>query len=172
MNDTTLLWLDVETTGLNPSRHALLEVAMRATRADLEPYAEYHAVLAYNGVTDDFIRGMHGPNGLLDECARPDALPFSQAIRGMRDFVDGLPDDEIVPAGSSVRFDRDWLDHISPSILSRCSHRSFDVSSMLIANRLWDGPDAPKKTTDHRAEHCLDDELNIARWLRDVIWTR
>ena len=91
MNDTTLLWLDIETTGLNPSRHALLEVAMRATRADLEPYAEYHAILAYNGVTDDFIRGMHGPNGLLDECAGPDALPFSQAIRGMRDFVDGLP---------------------------------------------------------------------------------
>lgn len=147
MNDTTLLWLDIETTGLNPSHHALLEVAMRATRADLEPYAEYHAVLAYNGVTDDF-------------------------IRGMRDFVDGLPDGEIVPAGSSVRFDRDWLDHISPSILARCSHRSFDVSSMLIANRLWDGPDAPEKTTDHRAEHCLDDELNIARWLRDVIWAR
>ena len=166
MNDTTLLWLDIETTGLNPSRHALLEVAMRATRADLEPYAEYHAILAYNGVTDDFIRGMHGPNGLLDECAGPDALPFSQAIRSMRDFVDGLPDDEIVPAGSSVRFDRDWR------ILSRCSHRSFDISSMLIANRLWDGPDAPEKTTDHRAEHCLDDELNIARWLRDVIWAR
>lgn len=103
MNDTTLLWLDIETTGLNPSHHALLEVAMRATRADLEPYAEYHAVLAYNGVTDDFIRRMHGPNGLLDECA---------------------------------------------------------------------GPDAPEKTTDHRAEHCLDDELNIARWLRDVIWAR
>ena len=89
MNDTTLLWLDIETTGLTRHITRCLKWPCVPPASTWNPTPEYQRVLAYNGVTNDFIRGMHGPNGLLDECAGPDALPFSQAIRGMRDFVDG-----------------------------------------------------------------------------------
>ena len=63
----TLLWIDVETTGLDPDSDALLEIGMLYTDGGLHPIdAPLDLVLRWDGTPDDFIKGMHGPNGLLD----------------------------------------------------------------------------------------------------------
>ena len=65
----TLLWIDVETTGLDPDSDALLEIGMLYTDGGLHPIdAPLDLVLRWDGTPDDFIKGMHGPNGLLAEC--------------------------------------------------------------------------------------------------------
>ena len=65
----TLLWIDVETTGLDPDSDALLEIGMLYTDGGLHPIdAPLDLVLRWDGTPDDFIKGMHGPNGLLDAC--------------------------------------------------------------------------------------------------------
>ena len=65
----TLLWIDVETTGLDPDSDALLEIGMLYTDGGLHPIdAPLDLVLRWDGTPDDFIKGMHGSNGLLDAC--------------------------------------------------------------------------------------------------------
>lgn len=64
---TTLLWIDVETDGLDPERDHLLEVGLLATGSDLEPLdGGVFSPIRFDGPVDAFIGRMHGPNGLLD----------------------------------------------------------------------------------------------------------
>ncbi len=74
-----LLWLDLETTGLDPAKNVILEVAVSV--ADLAtPFVAtpiYHAVLVHHGQgLDPFIVDMHTKNGLLAECLESSLVPF------------------------------------------------------------------------------------------------
>ena len=137
---TRLLWVDTETTGLDPRTDPILEIGMIATGPDLEPVDDgFHTVVHWDGEPSGFIRAMHGPNGL--------------------------------PAGSTVRFDRDMIDSWMPGVLDGCSHRSLDVSALYEAVRMWNPTVLPDmaKTTDHRVMHCLADTLRFAREHRRLI---
>lgn len=90
MDDTLLLWVDVETTGLDPSHGAILEIGMRWTDTRLDRLdGGFSTPVAYAGPVDGFIERMHGPNGLLAACARPGAPTSDEAARLAR--VCGVP---------------------------------------------------------------------------------
>lgn len=175
MDDTLLLWVDVETTGLDPSHGSILEVGMRWTDAGLNRLdAGFSTPVAYSGPVDGFIMGMHGPNGLLAACADPTAPSPDAAARAARAYVASRLSDgtRILAAGASVRFDRDWLDMLMPGVLEGVHHRSLDVSALDEAARMW-APLAwaarPERLTDHRVDSCLDDELRLAAYYRDSL---
>lgn len=172
-NDVVFLWVDVETDGLDPHAASLLEIAMVATGPDLTRLDDgFTTVVAYRGEPSAFIQAMHGPNGLLDACRAPDAPTPAEAARAARAYVARwLARARIVPAGSTVRFDRAMLDAFDPLILDGCSHRSLDVSGLREAFQAWNptiGPDL-KPSTDHRSPHCLADSLRYARAWRRLI---
>lgn len=164
----TLLWIDVETTGLDPDSDALLEIGMLYTDAALNPIdAPLDLVLRWDGTPDDFIKGMHGPNGLLDACRH--GLEPKEAYRLAGEYAHRR---EALVAGSTVRFDRGMLDAHDPRILAGLGHRSLDVSALDEAARLWNPAcrDArPERTTDHRCLHCLDDSIRLARHYRTLM---
>lgn len=175
MSDTVLLWIDVETDGLDPDTAHLLEVSMRASTPDLTVFDSLHTVIrCLEPDGDGFTAAMHGPNGLLAECAGATAPEPAEAYAMVSRFMEGLPEDAVIlPAGASVRFDRAMLDAADPTMLARCSHRSFDVSTLAAMVRMWMPAVAgrmPSKTTDHRSEHCLDDEMRLARWMKGHVW--
>lgn len=77
-----LLWVDVETTGLDPSHGAILEIGMRWTDTRLDRLdGGFSTPVAYAGPVDGFIERMHGPNGLLAAWARPGAPTSDEAAR-------------------------------------------------------------------------------------------
>lgn len=164
----TLLWIDVETTGLDPDSDALLEIGMLYTDGGLNPIdAPLDLVLRWDGTPDDFIAGMHGPNGLLDACRH--GLEPAEAYRLAGEYAHRRP---ALIAGSTVRFDRAMLDAHDPRILARLGHRSLDVSALDEAARLWNPAyrDArPERTTDHRCLHCLDDSIRLARHYKRLL---
>lgn len=175
MDDTLLLWIDVETTGLDPSHGAILEIGMRWTDTRLDRLdGGFSTPVAYAGPVDGFIERMHGPNGLLAACARPDAPTPDEAARLARAYVASRLSDgvRVLAAGASVRFDRDWLDARMPGVLSGVHHRSLDVSALDEAARMWaplTWAARPERTTDHRVDSCLDDELRLAAHYRDAL---
>lgn len=175
MDDTLLLWVDVETTGLDPSHGAILEIGMRWTDTRLDRLDDgFSTPVAYDGPVDGFIERMHGPNGLLAACSSPGAPAPDEAARRARAYVESRLSDgaRVLAAGASVRFDRDWLDMLMPGVLEGVHHRSLDVSALDEAARMWaplTWAARPERTTDHRVDSCLDDELRLAAHYRDAL---
>lgn len=105
--------------------------------------------------------------------ARPGAPTSDEAARLARAYVASRLSDgvRVLAAGASVRFDRDWLDTRMPGVLSGVHHRSLDVSALDEAARMWaplTWAARPERTTDHRVDSCLDDELRLAAYYRDA----
>lgn len=173
---TLLLWADTETTGLDPDRGALLEVGLRYTDTDLNPLDDgFSTVVGYHGDVDAFIGDMHGSNGLLAACAARNAPSLGVAARAARLYVESRLDEgaRVLLAGSSVAFDRRWLDRWMPGVLDGLHHRVFDVSAIDESYAAW-RPDLhgrrPERTTNHRVDRCLDDSIRLARRYRDIAW--
>lgn len=183
-----LLFVDLETTGLDPrARYAgILEIGLRLVSPDLDVLAARSWVVPYPGewirtaraAADEPVREMHDASGLWTECADRAFVdadhPFVDALRWVRT----LEAREVPLAGSSVHFDRGWLDRHLPRLLEGRTHRLADVSAMrellarfgptgrrLVATR----PSAPVKA--HRVDPDLDASLAELRHYRNVIVT-
>ncbi len=155
--------MDLEMTGLDPARHAIVEIATIVTDDDLTTVAEGPDLVVAQppevlAGMDDFVRKMHVKSGLLDEIS---ASTCSLADAGTQtlDFIRShVPEPRTVPlAGNSIGMDRRFLAAHLPEIEEYLHYRSVDVSTLKELCRRW-YPDAlagaPKKAGGHRA---LDD---------------
>lgn len=135
MTDSNLIWVDVETTGLDPARDFLLEVAFVVTDADLTPGYAFTAVLPASmpADMDPTVLEMHTKNGLIEECAKARAS-FNEVwvARVLRERAAGAP-----LAGSTVSFDRAFLRAFLPEVEAVASYRNVDVSSVKELVKRW-----------------------------------
>lgn len=171
---SVLLFVDVETTGLDPKSDRLLEVSMHATDEQLQPLdAGLHMVLHDDAPVDNGIAAMHTPNGLLLEC-RQATITLAQAELLARNYCHKF--DKVLLAGSTVWFDRAFLDEQFHQLTREAnfSHRALDISAIDEAVKAWN-PDArahrPERTTNHRTERCLADTMRLAQYYRQIITT-
>src|SRR5207302_9416653 len=70
--DDRLVWLDLEMTGLDLSRHVIVEIAALVTYGELEPLDDGIDVIVHQppealAEMDDFVRNMHTKSGLSGE---------------------------------------------------------------------------------------------------------
>lgn len=174
-----LVWLDLESTGLDPARGKILEVA--AAVADLSapfdlgpfvsrvlPFSEWQYTLM-----DDYVRAMHTKNGLLFDCDQSGRLIGEVE----QELINLLPEpgtyereDTPTLAGSSVHFDHAWLRVHMPTLAARFSHRHYDVSAVKLFCRSLGMPKQPAAEA-HRAEADVRESVAHAelcvRWLRE-----
>lgn len=165
-----LLWLDLETTGLDPRKEQVLEVAVM--EADfLDPFNARHlytAVLPLDPgrVLIPFITEMHTKNGLLEDCERS-ITELAQVERDLLDLVPMVADKEerTTLAGSSIHFDHEFLKVYMPKFAARLSHRHYDISSWKLLARSMGRPHT-KPDPAHRA---MDDVLASIKDGRDTL---
>jgi oligoribonuclease len=133
-----LVWCDVETTGLDPDKDALLEVAFVVTDNDMHELDSSSWVLPFDGDTSGFheiVQKMHTKNGLWEECSRASRayvpewrrLVVEQMLRFLRKYTQ--KGEEI--CGSTVSFDKRFLEKHLPEVAAHFNHRHVDVSSFL-----------------------------------------
>ncbi len=164
-----LAWLDIETTGLDEHRCAVLEVGIVLTGWNLEPIAERSWVLHFDGPVDPLIAQMHGPDGsgLLGICRQ---VPWgaAQVAEAARDWLadhdcDLTGRDKLLLAGRNAHFDRRFLRHHLPRLEAALSHRNLDVSTLRLACQAWAGLTLPKPEGPHRSLADLHQDLAVAR---------
>lgn len=179
MTQTTYIGLDLETTGLDPDAHDIIEVGMIAFDDQLGEVASFTSLVYSTGADyyrftdiDDVVYRMHDDSGLWDDIdahldteGADDISPGAVEARAL-EWIDSL--DLAVPkpmmVGNSITFDRTFLAAGMPRLLARFSHRSLDATSVIEAAALA-GADRERIRTVSDAgatKHRALDDLRIA----------
>src|SRR3546814_11866001 len=74
-NENRLVWLDMEMTGLDPTRERIIEVAVVVTEPDLTVVAEGPVLVVHQpdsllDAMDNWNKSTHGKSGLIDKVRR------------------------------------------------------------------------------------------------------
>jgi len=150
-------------TGLDPTRHVIVEIATLITDDDLQIIAEGPDLVI--GASEEelaamveVVRDMHTSSGLLTAIEAA-TLTLSEAGEQTLSFLrEHIPGPRQVPlCGNSIGTDRRFLATHLPEIEEFLHYRSVDVSSIKELARRWNPgvvKSAPPKQTTHRA---LDD---------------
>lgn len=162
-----LLWMDVETTGLDPDTDVLLEIGMRCTSMDAsETIDTLHRIISPDkgrltiGERELTAFEYHAANGLLREvlgaypsCGRRSAADMAG------DFVAGLAERfTLHPAGSNVAFDLDWLQRLCGSL--PVHYRRLDLTALRLAWRAAGrDPYGGGRVSEHRVMDCIDRDI-------------
>jgi oligoribonuclease len=171
--------MDLEMTGLDPSRHVIVEIATLVTDDDLKVLAEGPDLVI--GVTaeemaamDDVVRGMHARSGLLEQVAAS-GLSLAAAGAATLEFLKThIPEPRTVPlCGNSIGTDRRFLAVQLPEVEAFLHYRSIDVSTVKELARRW-YPDAfakaPAKAGSHRALGDIRESLAELEYYRGAIY--
>lgn len=194
-NPTHYLWLDLETTGLDPSQCDIWEVAVILTDKDyveikrahtyvLPPYSTPDWCPSFPidlldsyledirlGTFTEFAYKMHVESGLLnlwEEAVRNELALSIESCEGfLEDFVADVPDELVTLAGSSVHYDHNFIAANFPLFNKRLHHRHHDLSAVKIfINNL--SPNASNKfRNDVTPKHIAMNDLDS-----DLNWAR
>jgi oligoribonuclease len=169
--EPSLLWVDIETTGLEPTKEfaSILELGLITTDADLNEIARDSWVIHYGretlGRIGDWALKQHMQSGLLFQ-AFESKVSIAKVERSAIDFcIVKVGSGVRVPlAGSSVHFDRAWLKFFMPTLEARMDYHNFDVSTVRQAAKLF-RPETPPFTGRgvHRVLPDLQDSIGELR---------
>jgi oligoribonuclease len=159
-DDDRLVWLDLEMTGLDLSRHVIVEIAVLVTDGNLEALDDGVDVIVHQppealAEMDDFVRKMHTKSALIPAI---EASTVSLADAGglaLAYIRSHVPEPGVAPmCGNSIGVDRRFLDQQLPELDRYLHYRSIDVSSFKELCRRWYPAvyrHRPSKTENHRA---------------------
>lgn len=130
----SLLWIDLEMTGLSPEKDRILEVAAIATGWDLEPKAEMTAVVKVDSelmkermVGEFWEKNSESRDALFVQ--NENGLPASEVEKQILEFLDKNFGKEIILAGNSIHQDRKFIEREMPELNARLHYRMLDVSA-------------------------------------------
>lgn len=182
MIDNPLIWVDVETTGLDPLSHRILEVGITVTDGDLRRMDNstmsfvFHRRPSELQMMDEVVREMHTKNKLLETVAvQPYGFDEVMADLSISDVLAGYMDAGTAPlAGSNVAFDRAFLKRYLPRTHAFAHYRNVDVSTVKELVRRW-RPEilasAPEKSGNHRAvPDILESIEELRHYRRELGW--
>ncbi len=175
-----LLWVDIETTGLDPDKDEILEVAFLFTSfkldilADAHFYTEWSDHLVYIREWSEFIRNMHTESGLIADYDSWLASEYAEILNNdelddilaiwLNNLVKLYEIDTVHFAGSNVQFDMSFLKKAYPHLFGMMHYRSLDVSSFKIFGEMVGQVFVDEKIEPvHRARNDIKSTLNFFR---------
>jgi len=180
-----MIWVDIETFGLDTHKDFITEVGFKITDLDLNTIddfqtcvwstPEYDTRLAEMKLSkkDLYVYNMHVKSGLWGEARRIGAAP-QVAEREICEWLEGhgvTKDTEEPLCGSSVHFDRGMLEVQMPLVFERFHYRIIDNSVLkglcqAFNPRLYEQmPPHDRKT--HRVLPDIEDSINEFRFYKD-----
>lgn len=171
-----LAWMDLEMTGLDPSKDAIVEIATLITDDDLEVIAEGPDIVVHQPEDvltrmSDAVREMHTRNGLLEEVRRSTTTLRRAGELTLEFLREHIREPGTVPlCGNSIGTDRRFLAAQLPQLEEFFHYRVVDVSSIKELARRWNPAlleEAPVKKEGHRALDDIRESVEELRFYRD-----
>src|SRR6186713_114974 len=106
--DDRLVWLDLEMTGLDVTRHTIVEIAVLVTDAALEPLDDGIDIVVHQpqeamAAMDDFVREMHTKSKLLPAIEASDVSLDDAGARALEYVRSHVPEPRTAPlCGNSI----------------------------------------------------------------------
>lgn len=173
-----LLWMDVETTGLDPDHDRILEVELRCTDTrGVLCVGGFHRVIGLAernvSITDENFKAwrMHCANGLLED-ALDGGYTEEATANALEEYVDSLAQSfTLHPAGSNPQFDLDFITRLCPNL--PLHYHRIDMATLRDSLEAagWDvKPEGEAPITSaHRTSTCLDRDIHqYARLIRGL----
>jgi oligoribonuclease len=135
---TRLLWVDLETTGLDSACDYLLEWAMVLTDEDVQVVSEFSQVVHWRNprsmVRDPSGAGkvvleMHEESGLF-EASEASSFTLEDVRIDAQEWIEQHHATGLYMAGSGVHFDREWLRWQVPRVAKLWHYRNFDLTTL------------------------------------------
>lgn len=173
-DDSRLLWVDMEMTGLNPMTDRIIEVAIVVTDSQLNVLAE-GPVLAIHQ-SDEVLAGMdawntntHGRSGLTQR-VRESTISEEQGEQLLLDFLAQYIGPNKSPmCGNSICQDRRFMARYMPRLEAYFHYRNLDVSTLKELCKRWNPSTARKfvKKTKHTALSDIHESIDELRFYRE-----
>lgn len=169
-----LLFLDLETTGLDPEKCQIIECAAVIVRpGHVNPEAEVvDALIIHEEVNlhwEPYAHEMHVKSGLLDAWRTLGRVSCGGVENALLEAVGTCPPFSVLLAGNSIHFDRSFIKVHMPRLHAALHHRHMDVSCIM--NFFEDAAQILRTpATAHRA--MADVEASMAAYDRLHAWTR
>ncbi len=159
LKSLSLVWIDLEMTGLDPDRDRILEIATVVTDAELNVIGEGPELVLHQSNKildgmDEWNTSHHGSSGLLTAVRQSD-VDESRAEAETLAFLSCHLEPGVSPmCGNSVHQDRRFLSRFMPELTNFFHYRNLDVSTLKELARRW-RPDllagGERKQSLHRA---------------------
>ena len=171
MRPTKLFWVDLEMTGLDPAKDAILEIAAIVTDFDFKELARYEAVIhqpeAVLAAGNEWARAQHEASGLTDRVRREGRPEETVEHEVAACIIEHFGTEPAILAGNSIHSDRNFIRAHWPAVNTLLHYRMLDVSSLKVYMQGRYDMEY-KKEDKHRALH--DIEASIAEWQYYIRW--
>ena len=173
-NDTHLVWIDMEMSGLDPDSDSVLEVALIVTDKDLNlvetgPVLVVHQRDEVLDAMDSWNKGTHGKSGLIDK-VKASTLSEADVEAQVIEFMKQHVGERISPmCGNSICQDRRFLARHMPKLEAYFHYRNLDVSTLKELAARWrpDLKDGFKKANSHTALADIQESIEELKYYRD-----
>lgn len=174
------LWLDLETTGLEPATDHILEVGWMVTDSKFVITQSVSSCVVtpnkhvWREIEDSpFIQDMHGKSGLLTDLSKEGTLVLGDIEDLVLEDIEkyqGHSEETVYLAGFGVHFDLNFIRIWMPRLADKLSYRILDVRSLVMfADVFLNTEHIPHGDSEHRAAgdilYSYDTMMSIAESL-------
>jgi oligoribonuclease len=173
-NDTHLVWVDMEMTGLRPEVDRIIEVAVVVTDGNLEvlaqgPVLAIHQPDAVLAAMDAWNTATHGRSGLTER-VRTSTVTEAEAQTRLIDFLrPWVPPGKSPMCGNSICQDRRFMARTMPELEAYFHYRNLDVSTVKELCKRW-RPEVARafaKRSAHTALADIEESIDELRHYRE-----
>lgn len=184
-DDEKLVWLDLETTGLDSDNnmrgifeHNILEIGLHITDSKFNVLDEGFEIIIHHDDSfidkmPSFVKNMHTESGLIEKVKES---PFSlkQAEKLVVDYLEsnGVKKENAPMCGNNIKFDRNFIAAQMPDLNSFFHYRNLDVSALkeVFKRTHPDVADGVKKQMTHRGLDDIKESIAELKHYQDNIF--